>query len=171
VFAGSLHADDGPDLLLDALMLLRVPLPAVMLGSGPLERRLRRSARRRGLDVRFCGWPPDAARHIAGSAACVVPARRAASAETAVRAMWLGVPVIASAVDALPSAIGSNRGVLVPPEDPEALAAAITDVLQGNLPVDRAEARDYALRFTPERVAQAYAREYRGALEAAAEAA
>jgi glycosyltransferase involved in cell wall biosynthesis len=171
VFAGSLHPHDGPDLLLDALMLLRVAMPVLMLGGGPLERRLRRSARRRGLEVQFCGSPPDAARYIAGSAACVVPARRAAWPEAAIQAMWLGVPVIAAAVDGLPLAIGSNRGVLVPPEDPEALAAAITDVLLGNLPVDRAEARAYALRFTPDRVAHAFAREYRGVVEAAAEAA
>jgi glycosyltransferase involved in cell wall biosynthesis len=60
--------------------------------------------------------------------------------------------------------LGSNRGVLVPPEDPAALADAITGVLSEQLPVDHAEARAYAQRFTPSRVAKAYAREYAGLL-------
>lgn len=170
-FAGRLHPEKGPDLLLAALALLRDPPPTLLLGTGPLERRLRRSARRRGLDVRFCGWQPDPGRYIAGSAACVVPSRHEAWSQTAVQAMGLGVPVIATAVEGLPATIGSNRGVLVPPADPEALADAIEGVLAGELPVDHDEARAYALRFTPERVAQAYAREYRDALATAAEAA
>jgi glycosyltransferase involved in cell wall biosynthesis len=167
VFAGRLHAERGPDLLLEALALLPSPPATLLLGAGPLERRLRRMARRRGIDrsVRFVGWHPDVARFLAGASACVVPSRHDAWSQTAVQAMGLGVPVIAAAVEGLPAAIGSNRGVLVPPEDPEALATAIQGVLAGDLPVDREEARAYAQRFTPDRVARAYADEYHRLLE------
>ena len=162
VFAGRLHAEKGPDLLLEALALLDDPPPALLLGSGPLERRLRRLTRRRGLGriVRFCGWRRDVARFLAGSSACVVPSRHDAWSQTAVQAMGLRVPVIAAAVEGLPSTLGSSRGVLVQPEDPEALATAIERVLAGDLPVDHEDARAYAQRFTPERVARAYADEY-----------
>ena len=162
VFAGRLRAEKGPDLLIEALALLDDPPPALLLGSGPLERRLRRLARRRGLGpvVRFCGWRRDVARFLAGASACVVPSRHDAWSQTAVQAMGLRVPVIAAAVDGLPSTLGSSRGVLVQPEDPEALATAIERVLAGDLPVDHEDARAYAQRFTPERVARAYASEY-----------
>src|SRR4051794_7859052 len=169
VFAGRFHAEKGPDLLLEALALLRDPPATLLLGSGPLERRLRRLARRRGLArvVRFSGWRPDVARYLAGSSACVVPSRHDAWPQVAVQAMGLGVPVIASAVEGLPAMIGSRRGVLVPPEDPAALAGAIESVLAGDLPIDREEPRAYAQRFTPERVARAYAGEYRQLVEGA----
>jgi glycosyltransferase involved in cell wall biosynthesis len=74
--------------------------------------------------------------------------------------MALGVPVVATAVEGLPATLGSSRGVLVPPEDPGALAAAIEGVLSGDMPVDRQDARAYARRFLPDRVARAYAAEY-----------
>jgi glycosyltransferase involved in cell wall biosynthesis len=162
VFAGRLHEDKGPDLLLDALALMADPPPALILGTGRLERMLRKRARRLGIDrsVRFLGWKPDAPRYIAGSSVCVVPSRYDAWSQTAVIAMGLGVPVVATAVEGLPATIGSSRGVLVAPEDPQALADGIEGVLRGEMLVDREDARAYAQRFTPERVARAYAAEY-----------
>src|SRR3954469_4644330 len=163
VFAGRLHEEKGPDLLIEALALLRDPPPTLILGTGPLERRLRRLAKTLGVDrtVRFCGWRPDAPRYIAGSSVCVVPSRHDAWSQTAVIAMGLGVPVVATAVEGLPATIGSSRGVLVAPEDPAALADAIEGVLHGEMPVDGEEARLYSQRFLPDRVARAYAVEYR----------
>jgi glycosyltransferase involved in cell wall biosynthesis len=69
--------------------------------------------------------------------------------------------VVATAVAGLPATLGSSRGVLVAPEDPQALADGIDGVLSGEMPVDRDEARAYAQRFLPDRVARAYADEYR----------
>jgi glycosyltransferase involved in cell wall biosynthesis len=163
VFAGRLHEEKGADLLIEALALLRDPPPALVLGAGPIERPLRRLAKARRVDriVRFSGWRPDAPRYIAGSSVCVVPSRHDAWSQTAVIAMGLGVPVVATAVEGLPATIGSSRGVLVAPEDPAALAGAIDGVLSGEMLVDREEARLYAQRFLPERVARAYAAEYR----------
>jgi glycosyltransferase involved in cell wall biosynthesis len=163
VFAGRLHAEKGPDLLVEALALLPDPPVTLILGAGPLDRRLRRLVRHRGLDhvVRFLGWRPDAPRVLAGASACVVPSRHDAWSQTAVIAMGLGVPVVATAVEGLPATLGSNRGVLVPPDDPAALADGIAGALAGDLPVDRDEARAYAQRYLPERVARAYAGEYR----------
>jgi glycosyltransferase involved in cell wall biosynthesis len=169
VFAGRLHEEKGPDLLIEALALLPEPPPTLMLGAGPLEKQLRRLARARGVDraVRFLGWRTDAPRYIAGSSLCVVPSRYDAWSQSAVIAMGLGVPVVATAVEGLPATIGSSRGVLVAPEDPQALAEGIDRVLHGEMWVDREEARAYAQRFTADRVARAYADEYRRLLEQA----
>src|SRR3954453_594316 len=162
VFAGRLHEEKGPDLLIEALALLPDPPPTLILGTGPFERPLRRLARDRRVDrrVRFCGWRPDAPRYIAGSSVCVVPSRHDAWSQSAVIAMGLGVPVVATAVEGLPATIGSSRGVLVAPEDPQALAEAIDGVLRSEMLVDREDARLYAERFLPDRVARAYANEY-----------
>jgi glycosyltransferase involved in cell wall biosynthesis len=166
VFAGRLHEEKGADLLIEALALLRDPPATLVVGAGPLERPLRRLAKARRVDrvIRFHGWRPDAPRFIAGSSVCVVPSRYDAWSQTAVIAMGLGVPVVATAVEGLPATIGSSRGVLVAPEDPEALAEAIDGVLRGEMPVDREEARLYAQRFLPDRVARAYANEYEAVL-------
>lgn len=163
VYAGRLDREKGPDLLIEALALLEDCPPTLILGAGPLEKALKRMARRRRIErsVRFCGWRPNAPRFIAGSSVCAVPSRRDAWSQTAVTAMGLGVPVVATAVEGLPATLGSSRGVLVAPDDPEALAAGIEGVLTGDMPVDREEARAYAQRFVPDRVARAYAEEYR----------
>jgi glycosyltransferase involved in cell wall biosynthesis len=75
------------------------------------------------------------------------------------------VPVVAAAVEGLPATIGSSRGVLVAPDDPAALAEGIDRVLHGEMLVDREEARLYAQRYLPDRVARAYADEYRRLLD------
>jgi glycosyltransferase involved in cell wall biosynthesis len=54
----------------------------------------------------------------------------------------------------------------VAPQDPAALAEAIDGVLHGEMLVDREEARLYAQRFLPDRVARAYLNEYGGLLGA-----
>jgi glycosyltransferase involved in cell wall biosynthesis len=163
VFVGRLHAEKGPDLLVEALALMERPPPTVLVGAGPLESRLRRAVRDRGLErsVTFAGWQRRPGEWIAGAAALAVPSRHEAWSQAAVTAMGLGVPVVGTAVEGLPLTLGAGRGVLVEPGQPDALAAAIADVLAGRHRVDLQHARAYALRFSPERVAGVYAAAYR----------
>src|SRR5829696_8841862 len=58
VFAGRLHPEKGPDLLLDALARLAEPPSAFLLGAGVMEPELRRHAARLGIEqcVHFEGW-------------------------------------------------------------------------------------------------------------------
>ncbi len=163
VFAGRLHPEKGPDLLLDALARLEEPPPAFVLGAGVMESELRRRAARLGIEkhVHFEGWRDDPASWIAGASVCVVPSRFDAWSQTAALAMSLGVPVVGTAVEGLPGVLGSGRGVLVAPEDPAALADAIDGVLSGRLPTDVPAARVYARGFTAQAVAARYAAAYR----------
>jgi glycosyltransferase involved in cell wall biosynthesis len=163
VFAGRLHHEKGPDVLLKAIARLEQPPATLILGAGEMEAALRGMASELGIQraIRFAGWQPDPGSFIAGASALVVPSRREAWSQSAVTAMGLGVPVIGTAVEGLPLTLGNGRGVLVPPEDPGALATAIADVLAGRRMVDRRETRAYALRFAPERVATVYANAYR----------
>jgi glycosyltransferase involved in cell wall biosynthesis len=163
VFAGRLHPEKGPDLLIRALAAMERPPPTLMLGSGDMEDELRRAVGNAGLGrvVRFMGWRPDPAPFIAGASAVAVPSRHEAWSQVAVTAMGLGVPVVGFAVEGLPITLGSGRGMLVPPADPAALAEALEDVVAGRRSVDRGDARAYAFRFSPSRVASVYGSAYR----------
>ena len=74
--------------------------------------------------------------------------------------------MVGTAVDAFLETLAVGRGVLVPPEDPDALAAALHDVLSGTVPRPR-PVREIAERHG---VAGIYESTYR-ALAATADAA
>lgn len=161
VFAGRLHHEKGADVLIEALAHLSDPPPAAIVGSGPEEEALRALVAERGLSERvaFPGWQDRVAPWLAEATACVVPSRHEAWSQTAVLALALGVPVIASDVEGLPTTLADGRGVLVAPEDPAALATALARVLAGDHP-SPAPGRVYAGRFTTDRIAAAHARLY-----------
>jgi glycosyltransferase involved in cell wall biosynthesis len=159
VFAGRLEPDKGPDVLVEALARLDHAVPAFILGDGGMREALQRRARE--LAVTFAGWQREPGRWIAGADVFVAPSREDAWSQSIVLAMALGTPVIAAAVGGLPDVLAGDRGILVPPEDPDALAAAIADLLAGRRRTDVDAARDYAAAFTPERMADEYAAAYR----------
>ncbi len=169
VFSGRLAPDKGPDVLVEAVVLMASPPPVLVLGAGDLEAPLRARIGEAGLDgvVRLCGWVDDPAPWVAGAAVQVVPSREEGTSQAAALAMGLGVPVVASAVDGLPETLADGRGVLVAPEDPTALARALEDVLAGRRLPDLATARAWALELTPERVAARYERDYLALMGAA----
>jgi glycosyltransferase involved in cell wall biosynthesis len=74
---------------------------------------------------------PELVAQYSTARAAVVPSFFEGFGFPASEAMACGLPVIANAVGALPEVVGSNgeTGRLVPPRDPRALAAAISDVL------------------------------------------
>ncbi|MBA2513005.1 MAG: glycosyltransferase family 4 protein [Solirubrobacterales bacterium] len=162
VFAGRLHPEKGPDVLLDAVARMADPPPVLVLGTGPAEADLRAQATRLGLEhvVRFVGWQDNAAVWVAGASVFAQPSRDEAWSQSAVVAMGLGVPVVGTDVDDLPLTLGEGRGIVVPNEDPAALAAALEDVLAGRRMPDLRGARAYARRFEVEAVAAHYARAY-----------
>jgi glycosyltransferase involved in cell wall biosynthesis len=164
VFAGRLDPDKGPDVLLEAVALMRSRPPVIMLGAGRLDAELRAQRARLGLADRvdMPGWTRDPAPLIAGAAALVIPSRDESFSQTAVLGMGLGVPVIGTDVDGFPHTLGDGRGIIVAPDDPAALAAAVDDVLAGRRSVDRVGAWRFARRFEPERVAAIYEETYRG---------
>jgi glycosyltransferase involved in cell wall biosynthesis len=163
VFAGRLHSDKGPDVLLEALRLLPDAPPALLLGEGPLEPELRERIVAYGLSsrVKLVGWQNRPATFLSGASLAVIPSREESWSQTAVLSMALGVPVIGTDVDGLPNTLAQGRGLVVPPEDPVALAAAIDDVLTGRTRTDLVGARAYAETFTVGRISAMYAASYR----------
>lgn len=138
LFVGRLRIRKGVEVLLTALDLLRlqgVAAPLVIAGDGEHRAALEAAAARRGLDasaVRFLGRA-DAARVralLAAARALVVPSTYEGMPLVILEAMAAGLPVIASRVSGIPEVVvDGETGWLVPPEDPEALAAALAELL------------------------------------------
>jgi glycosyltransferase involved in cell wall biosynthesis len=164
-FIGRFRADKAPDVLVEALALLRVPPPAYLVGDGPMHQALTGLIRSRGLQnvVRLPGWSYKPSRYVSGASVHVVPSREESWSQSAVVALGLGVPVVGTQVDGLARTLGDGRGVLVPPADPLALAAALSRVLGGERP-DPRPGRAYARQFTPAAAAAMYASIYRDLL-------
>jgi hypothetical protein len=127
-----------------------------------MRQALIRLVRARGLQavVRVPGWSCQPSRYVSAASVHVVPSRQESWSQSAVVALGLGVPVVGTQVDGLARTLGDGRGVLVPPEDPHALAAALSRVLGGERP-DPHPGRAYARQFTPSAAAAMYADAYR----------
>lgn len=141
-FVGRMVSEKGPDVLIRAVERLgRSDLEYLLVGSqgfardaplSPYEIELRSLAGRAtaewGAEIRFEPFVDRAAlpELLRSADLLVVPSRWAEpSGLTAMEGLATGLPVIASRVGGLPDLIGS-AGVLVEPDDPAALADAIT---------------------------------------------
>jgi len=96
------------------------------------EAHLRELARTLGIEdrVAFLGWRDDVPRLIARSAALAVTSFNEGIPYVAREAIFLGVPVIATAVGGLTAIVrNGENGVLIAPNDTRALARAIEDVV------------------------------------------
>lgn len=162
VFTGRLARDKGADVLVEAVARMAAPPPVLVLGAGVLEPALRERIAEAGLErvVRLCGWVTDPASWVAGASVQACPSRDEAFSQAAVLAMGLGVPVVGTRVDGFPETLGGDRGLIVEPDDPAALAAALEDVLSGTRTTDVLGARAWAQRYDIERVAAEYERDY-----------
>ena len=136
LFIGRLVELKGLAYLIEAAARLdgRVPVRIVAIGIGPERERLEALARERNVEVDFRNKVPDAELHQAfvTSDLLVLPSIIDARGDTEglgvalLDAMSYGIPAIASRVGGIPDIIEDGvSGLLVPPADPQALAAAI----------------------------------------------
>ncbi len=125
----------GQQILLEAAALLAERQPSLRIllaGDGedraPLEERARREDLRGR--VIFTGHLDDPRPALAAMDIFVLPSLNEGQGRAAVEAMAAGLPVIASEVGGLPEVLdGGGAGLLVPPGDPAALAAALDELL------------------------------------------
>lgn len=130
---GVMRPGKGHDELLDALpaLLERVPETRVLFaGCGCEEERLRLRAAAFGDRVLFLGHRNDMPRLMAASDVIVLPSRAEALPTVLMEAAAAGRPVVASAVGGVPEVVEADgSGILVPPGEPAALAAAVAGIL------------------------------------------
>lgn len=127
---------------LRALAVVRargVACDAVLVGEGPLASRLREECDRLGLDnVRLLGHREDVPVVLAALDLFVLSSISEGLSNTILEAMATGLPVVATRVGGAEEIVVHGRtGLLVPPSDPEALAAALTWMAAA--PAERAE--------------------------------
>jgi glycosyltransferase involved in cell wall biosynthesis len=80
--------------------------------------------------VHFTGLRKDVPQILAAAAVSVLPSISEGISNTLLESMAAGVPVVASRVGGTPEVIeDGEHGLLVPPNDPEVLAGAISRVL------------------------------------------
>ena len=133
---GRLELEKGHPTLLEAwpMVLEAVPHAYLMIvGEGSRLDALQDIVRDLGLDdhVVFTGRRDDIPAVTAAFDVAVLPSYREAQGLTILEAMALSRPVVASNVGGIPEMIQDRiNGLLVPPQDPPALASAIVRLLQ-----------------------------------------
>jgi glycosyltransferase involved in cell wall biosynthesis len=137
LFVGDMVPPKGVPELVTAVLGLRAKGAALVLdlvGDGPLrpelEARVAEAGQGDGLrgTIRFWGTlpRPAVADRMRAAHALVLPSHNEGTPVSVMEALTCGVPVVASRVGGIPDLVADGEdGLLVPPKDPDALAAAL----------------------------------------------
>jgi glycosyltransferase involved in cell wall biosynthesis len=136
LFAGNLIPRKAPEVLVEAFARLRRAGTAdrlVICGDGEMRGAVEAAAEASGLRdaVTLTGaLPPDRlAAAMSAADVFVLPSLAEPLGVVLLEAMACGTPCVASRVGGIPEVLTEGSGLLVPPGDPEALAAGIERVL------------------------------------------
>lgn len=132
LFVGRLTPVKGLDTALEALArLAESDWRLDVVGDGPSMEELRRAAERLGIAERvdFRGFQEEPERWMADCSCLLFPSRQEGMGQVLMRAIRMGVPVLASDIPAVRELAVSPEG-LVPPGDVEAWRAALEGFLR-----------------------------------------
>jgi glycosyltransferase involved in cell wall biosynthesis len=128
-----LEPQKGLDSAIRALPDIRASHPTaelVVLGEGPQRAELESLATALQVPVHLLGRVPDVAAWLRRTDVVVHPARWEGFGLALLEAMLASKPVVATNVSSIPEIVSDGQtGLLVPPDDAAALAAAVTRVL------------------------------------------
>jgi glycosyltransferase involved in cell wall biosynthesis len=130
-WVGRLSREKGLDVLLDAVATMRDrPIVIAAIGSGPERSRLEAQVKERGLSpvVRWLGLVSDAAALFPAFDVFALSSRTEGTPMALFEAMDAGVPVVVTAVGGVPAVVSAAEALLVPSEQPGALADALSAV-------------------------------------------
>ena len=138
VALGRLMAEKGFDVLIEAVALMDAAQrpEVVIVGDGPDRDLLEALALRRGVNATFAGAiaPGDVGAWYRRARLVCMPSRREGFGMITAEALAAGRPVVATNVGAAPQFITDGvNGCLVPPDNADALSAALTKALQSDL--------------------------------------
>jgi glycosyltransferase involved in cell wall biosynthesis len=164
IFVGRLTRQKNVNVLLEALALLRrdgLPLELTIVGDGPERANLKAQAIALGVRATFVGFvPPDqVGGYLRDKRVFVLPSVREGLGLAVAEALTQGVPVVATRSGGIPDLVTDpDAGLLVPPNDPAALAFAIRAVAgEERFRVGALRAgRQLAERLSPEHVAEQF---------------
>ena len=128
-----LEPQKGLDIAVRALPDIRTRHPTaelVVLGEGPQRPDLEQLAANLEVPVHLLGRVPDVAAWLQRADVLVHPARWEGFGLALLEAMLASKPVVATSVSSIPEiVVDGQTGLLVPPDEPQVLAAAVTRVL------------------------------------------
>lgn len=130
-WVGRLSPEKGPDVLVEALALLKdLPFTASIIGDGPERGRLRARGAAVGVTDRILwhGAKPEASRLFPAFDVLVLSSRTEGTPIVLFEAMAAGAPIVATRVGGVEDVVTPTEAVLVTPESPAALADAIRAV-------------------------------------------
>lgn len=167
----------GHRYLLEAIAALQASMPrlrVLLFGKGPLEAELRLLSERLGLSacVQFPGFRDDLDDFLGAFDLLVHTALAEGLGVITLKAAAAGLPVVAFAAGGVTEAVADGQtGVLVPPGDCDALAAALARLLNDN---ERREAyarnsRQHAAQFSIAAMVAAHLRLYRAVVTGGAQ--
>jgi glycosyltransferase involved in cell wall biosynthesis len=181
IFVGNLESSQhkGYPTLLEALTLLRnrrSDWRLEVIGEGPERPEYQRRTEAAGLSgaVAFHGAKPkrEIAEMMRGSDLFVLPSRFDNLPCVVVEALASGLPVVSTTVGGIPEMVYDGAGILVPPDDPPALADALDSVLSNLDSYDRVSiAADARGRYSLEAVGTQLQAIYESVLSASDKAA
>ncbi|HVT38517.1 MAG TPA: glycosyltransferase family 4 protein [Gemmatimonadaceae bacterium] len=131
---GSLFPVKGHCYLIDAvaaLAELHSNVHVALAGTGHMAQKLSEQARELGIAerVHMLGLRSDVPNLLAGADVFVLPSLSEGLPLALLEAMFAGRPIVATDVGEVRSVLGGDAGLLVPPGDGQALAAAISQFL------------------------------------------
>lgn len=132
---GRFSPEKGMDVLIDAFSLLKGQVEEahlVLLGDGQERLALEGRTQAVGLEpcIHFIGFTETPGDFLAEADVFVLPSRSEGLPNAVLEAMALGIPVVATEVGGVPEVIEDGvSGHLVPPNQPEALAQGLAEVL------------------------------------------
>lgn len=128
-WVGRLSREKGPDMFLESLPMAP-GWQASFIGDGPLQPALRKRARGLGVEprVRWHGLVQGAGRLLAAFDALLLSSRTEGTPIVLLEGMAAGVPLVATAVGGVPDVVSVTEAVLVSPERPDQLAAALREI-------------------------------------------
>jgi glycosyltransferase involved in cell wall biosynthesis len=164
---GRLSPQKGLDVLVRAIALLPPEVTCVLVGDGPLRGDLERLAASLGVGDRVIvtGWIERARDYLPVLDVVAMPSRFEGFPLAAVEAMLASRPLVATPVQSIPEAVqDGTTGLLVPPENPDALAGAVAELLGDRARREEMGRRGRALaleQFTSQTMARSYEALYR----------
>jgi glycosyltransferase involved in cell wall biosynthesis len=165
ITVANLRREKGHDVLIDATVVLLRRHPDLefrIVGGGPRRAELSALADARGVAgrVQFLGHRDDVPALLAESDLFVLPSRSEACPNAVIEAMAAGLPVVATGVGGILELIrDGTTGVLVPPDDRDALTSAVQSLIDDPsraAALARAGRQTVVARFSFERMVSAF---------------
>jgi len=132
-WVGRMSFEKGPDVMIDALALLkRAHVQLSMIGDGPALKHVQLKAKELGVrdQVTWHGLVPDAGRLLTAFDVVVLSSRTEGTPIILFEAVAARVPVVSTAVGGIPAVVTEREAVMVPSEDPAALARGIARAVE-----------------------------------------